>query len=67
MAKIIGTVDRFIELLKIGQKSEFGDPILVLNQMHAVMKDEVDLQTLKALMEIFSVPIPKDMQGLSSR
>lgn len=67
LAKIIGTVDRFIEILKIGKQSEVGDPNLVLNQMHAVMRDEVDLQTLKALMEIFSVPIPKDMQGLSSR
>jgi response regulator RpfG family c-di-GMP phosphodiesterase len=67
LAKIIGTVDRFIELLAIGKRSEVGDPSLVLNQMHTVMKDEVDLQTLKALMEIFSVPIPKDMRGLSSR
>lgn len=67
LAKIIGTVDRFIELLKIGKTKEVADPNFVLNQMHTVMKDEVDLQTLKALMEIFSVPIPKDMQGLSSR
>jgi putative nucleotidyltransferase with HDIG domain len=63
LAKIIGTVDLFVD--NIFTQGEKADVKITIDTIYKIMKEDVDLQTLKALMEIFSYPIPNDLKSIS--